>query len=86
MDAWWPKLALAIVPPALGPDATKALEGLLGPGDLLGGEGYGPEWDIGWYSYVQKDLRDVFTPRSVRGRFSRRLCGGGRQFLRGDFD
>jgi hypothetical protein len=38
--------------------------------------GRGSAFNGGWYGYVQKDLRNVLG-RRVRGRYSRRYCGGG---------
>ncbi len=36
-----------------------------------------PAFSTGWYGYVHKDLRSLFTPRKVRGRWSRVYCGRG---------
>jgi len=40
------------------------------------GDHHGSSYRSGWYSYVEKDLRDLFEPGSVKGRFSRVYCGG----------
>ena len=50
------------------------------PGDPIGGAAASPDYETGWYGYVQKDLRDLFGPKP-RGRFSRVYCGGGRRGL-----
>jgi acyl-homoserine lactone acylase PvdQ len=73
MDAWWPRLAVAVLQPVLGPLTTQ-LAGLLPIDDPAnpGGSSYG----AGWYGYVDKDLRTLLG-ETVQGRFSRTYCGGG---------
>ena len=73
MGAAWPRLADAVVRPALGPlvDRLAALHGRSndpGPG--------GSAYLSGWYGYVDKDLRTLLG-REVRSPYSRRYCGGG---------
>jgi hypothetical protein len=76
MDAWWPKLLEAEFKPALGAKAYEALEGMLQTGSYTGGSPTEPSFDDGWWSYVSKDLRDVFGP-TPKAPWSRKYCGGG---------
>jgi len=76
MDAWWPKLLEAEFKPTLGRKAYENLEGMLQTGSVVGGSPKAPDYDDGWYSYVSKDLRDLFGPKP-RGAWSRVYCGGG---------
>jgi acyl-homoserine lactone acylase PvdQ len=79
MDAWWPKLTEAMFQPALGKDAVAALRTMVPYDSELepGRSPSAPAFSTGWYGYVHKDLRDLFTPRKVRGRWSRVYCGNG---------
>jgi hypothetical protein len=78
MDAWWPRLVRAEFGPALGNSAYDSLTTVLRPASVLPGDApAAPDYDDGWWGFVSKDLRDLFTPRRVRGRWSRRYCGGG---------
>lgn len=77
MDAWWPKLVDAMFRPALGNDALAALRTMAPYGEERGTAPYAPDFADGWYGQVSKDLRDLFTPKKVRGRYSRIYCGGG---------
>jgi acyl-homoserine lactone acylase PvdQ len=77
MDAWWPKLVDAEFHPALGDDALAALRTMLPYGEERGTDPYAPDFESGWYGQVSKDLRDLFTPKRVRGRYSRVYCGDG---------
>jgi acyl-homoserine lactone acylase PvdQ len=80
MDAWFPRLAKAVVSDALGAEADAALRAIVPPSATpAGGPPRAPDYDDGWYSFIQKDLRDQFTPKAVRGRWSRGYCGGGRR-------
>jgi acyl-homoserine lactone acylase PvdQ len=76
MDAWWPKLVEAEFKPALGAKAYAALEGMLETGSYTGGSPQEPNFDDGWWSYVSKDLRDIYGPRP-KAPWSRKYCGGG---------
>ncbi|MFL5846857.1 MAG: penicillin acylase family protein [Solirubrobacteraceae bacterium] len=81
MDAWWPKLLDAEFGPTIGADAMSALRGV-NAYPRIGGEGTSPsapDFSDGWYGYVDKDLRQLFTPRSVRGKWSRTYCGNGKK-------
>ncbi len=76
MDAWWPKLLEAEFRPTLGRKAYEDLEGMLQTGSVVGGSPTAPDYDDGWYSYVSKDLRDLFGPKP-KAPWSRGYCGGG---------
>lgn len=76
MDAWWPKLLEAEFEPVLGARAYGRLEGMVPTGSVVGGSPQAPDYDDGWYSYVDKDLRDLFGPKPT-APWSRVYCGGG---------
>jgi len=76
MDAWWPKLVTAEFKPVLGRKAFEKLQGMIQIGDHTGGSPKAPDYSEGWWSYVSKDLRDLFGPKP-RGAYSRVYCGGG---------
>jgi acyl-homoserine lactone acylase PvdQ len=76
MDAWWPKLLEGEFKPVLGAKAYERLEGMVPTGSVVGGSPRAPDYDDGWYSYVSKDLRDLFGPRP-QAPWSRVYCGGG---------
>jgi acyl-homoserine lactone acylase PvdQ len=76
MDAWWPKLLEAEFKPTLGAKAYEALEGMLETGSYTGGSPQEPNFDDGWWSYVSKDLRDIYGPQP-QAPWSRKFCGGG---------
>ena len=65
MDAWWPRLAVAVLQPVLGPltDQLKTLAPI--SDDASPG---GSSYDAGWYGYVETDLR---------GRYANHYCGAG---------
>jgi acyl-homoserine lactone acylase PvdQ len=73
MDAWWPRLAVAVLQPVLGP-LTSELERLNPISDDASPQG--SSYGSGWYEYVDKDLR-ALTGQPVRGPFSTRYCGNG---------
>ncbi|MCW3013311.1 MAG: hypothetical protein JWO02_403 [Solirubrobacterales bacterium] len=78
MDAWWPRLTKVVLQDAIGPDATRRLTDLVRSSAVLPGDApTAPDYNDGWYGYIHKDLRDLFAPASVKGRFSRGYCGGG---------
>jgi acyl-homoserine lactone acylase PvdQ len=67
MDAWWPRLAVAVLQPVLGPltDQLKTLAPIsddANPG--------GSSYDAGWYGYVNTDLLG-------KPGFSTKYCGNG---------
>jgi len=79
LDAWWPLWVRSQFRPALG---TKAYKALLAAVELDNspnnhGDHLGSAYQTGWYGFVRKDLRTVLK-REVRGKYSRRYCGGGR--------
>jgi acyl-homoserine lactone acylase PvdQ len=76
MDAWWPKLVTAEFEPVLGTDAFEKLQGMLSLGDPIGDSPTAPAFAEGWWSYVSKDLRDLFGPKP-QAPWSRGYCGGG---------
>ena len=76
MDAWWPKLLQGEFKPVLGARAYGKLEEMVQTGSVVGGSPTAPDYDDGWYSYVFKDLRDLFGPKP-KGAWSRVYCGGG---------
>ncbi len=76
MDAWWPKLLEAEFKPTLGAKAYERLEGMLETGSYTGGSPQEPNFDDGWWSYVSKDLRDIYGPKP-QAPWSRGYCGGG---------
>jgi acyl-homoserine lactone acylase PvdQ len=76
MDAWWPKLLQAEFRPVLGGKAYNQLEEMLQTGNVVGGSPTAPDYDDGWYSYVDKDLRDLFGPKP-KAPWSRVYCGSG---------
>jgi acyl-homoserine lactone acylase PvdQ len=73
MDAWYPRVALAVLRPVLGSLADRLAQ--LHPVDDAAGPG-GSSYIDGWYSTIDKDLRALLG-RPVRGPFSRRYCGNG---------
>ncbi|MDQ2910506.1 MAG: penicillin acylase family protein, partial [Actinomycetota bacterium] len=73
MDAAWPRIARAVLTPALGP-LLPNLEKLVPIDDAA--NSHGSSYDDGWYGYVDKDLRSLLG-RPVKGLYSRRYCGGG---------
>ncbi len=78
MDAWWPRLTKVVLEDALGSAATKRLSDLVRSSSVLPGDGpTAPDYNDGWYGYVHKDLRTLFSPGTVRGRYSRIYCGRG---------
>jgi acyl-homoserine lactone acylase PvdQ len=78
MDAWWRKLVAAEFRGALGPRLYERLKRFQPVGDPIGGPAVPstPDFFVGWYGYVSKDLRDLFGPRP-RGPWSRVYCGRG---------
>jgi acyl-homoserine lactone acylase PvdQ len=80
MDAWYPKLVTAEFTPALGTAAVSALKTMVSYPNVAGSANpSAPAFSDGWWGFVDKDLRDLFTPHQVRGRWSRVYCGGGKR-------
>jgi acyl-homoserine lactone acylase PvdQ len=71
MDVWWPRLAVAVLQPVLGPltDQLKTLAPI--SDDASPG---GSSYDAGWYGYVEKDLRTLLAGKAG---FSTHYCGAG---------
>jgi acyl-homoserine lactone acylase PvdQ len=73
MDAWWPKLALGVLQPTLGP-LTTDLQQLAGISNDANPEG--SSYGSGWYSYVDKTVRMALgTP--VKAPYVALRCGDG---------
>jgi acyl-homoserine lactone acylase PvdQ len=71
MDAWWPRLAVTVLQPMLGPltDQLKTLAPIsddANPG--------GSSYDAGWYGYVNTDLSAELLGTPI---VSTRYCGNG---------
>ena len=73
IDAWWPRLADAVMSPVLG-DLTDRLASLHGRGGPPGTSG--SSFSGGWVSYIDKDLRTLLG-REVEVRYNERYCGNG---------
>jgi acyl-homoserine lactone acylase PvdQ len=73
LDAWWPRLADAVMSPVLG-DLTARLAELNGRGGPPSGNGNHSTG--GWSGYIDKDLRTLLG-RNVSGEFATRFCGNG---------
>lgn len=73
MDAWWPRLAVAVLEPLLGPltDDLKALEPISNDANSAGSS-----YEAGWYSYVEKTVAAVLGRRS-KSPYSALVCAGG---------
>jgi acyl-homoserine lactone acylase PvdQ len=73
MDAWWPKLAVAVLQPLLGP-LTADLQQLaqISNDANSGGSSYGS----GWYSYVDKTLR-MALGKPVKSPYAVLTCSKG---------
>jgi hypothetical protein len=84
MDAWWPLLVQGEFQPGLGGGLYTALTADLAV-DESPSAGHGPTgshagsaFQYGWWSYVDKDIRQVLGG-SVAGPLARTYCGGGQQ-------
>ncbi|WP_329180307.1 MULTISPECIES: penicillin acylase family protein [unclassified Streptomyces] len=82
MDAWWPLLVQGEFQPGLGGSLYTALTADLTV-DESPSAGHGPTgshagsaFQYGWWSYVDKDLRQVLGGQ-VAGPLARTYCGGG---------
>ncbi len=77
LDQSWDGLSEAVLRPVLGDLAAQGgLLGQLQGRDASPRRANGGAFGGGWYGYVEKDLRALLG-RKVRGRYSRRYCGGG---------
>jgi hypothetical protein len=79
MDAWWPRWVRSQFRPALGANAYKTLLAAVELDNAPNNHGdhLGSAYQTGWYGFVRKDLRTALK-RKVRGKYSRRYCGGGK--------
>ncbi len=73
MDAWWPKLAVAILQPLLGP-LTSDLARLQGISNDA--RPTGSSYGSGWYSYVEKTVR-MALGKPVQAPYSALTCAAG---------
>jgi len=73
MDAWWPKLAVAVLQTQLGP-LTDDLKQLATISDDANSQG--SSYDAGWYSYVDKTLR-MLLGKPVKSPYAALTCGNG---------
>ncbi|MBS2531149.1 penicillin acylase family protein [Catenulispora sp. NF23] len=77
MDAWWPLLLQAEFQPGMGTDLYNAMKAVQPLDQSPNGGGHsGSSYELGWYSYVDKDLRSVLG-ESVQGPLAQSYCGGG---------
>jgi acyl-homoserine lactone acylase PvdQ len=76
MDAWWPELVKAEFQPAFGKQAFDGLQTMIRIGDHTRGSPDAPDFEVGWWSYVYKDLHDLLGKR-IRAPYSRVYCGSG---------
>jgi len=69
LDAWWPLLVEGEFQPAMGQEAYNLLarQVTIDNDPNNGGGHLGSAYDNGWYSYVQKDLRDLLAQSAVGG-------------------
>ncbi|MBT2490287.1 penicillin acylase family protein [Streptomyces sp. ISL-96] len=82
MDAWWPLLVEAEFRPGLGDELYGELTRSLTT-DEAPSAGHGPTgahagsaFQYGWWSYVDKDLREVLG-QEVKGPLAKTYCGNG---------
>jgi len=73
MDAWWPKLAVAVLQAQLGPltDQLKQFAPISDDANRAGSS-----YEAGWYSYVDKTLR-MLLGKPVRSPYAALTCGKG---------
>ncbi|HEV2999280.1 MAG TPA: penicillin acylase family protein [Solirubrobacteraceae bacterium] len=77
MDAFWPILVQRMFAPVLGDDVLAEMRELASIGTPPARNGNA--WGSGWFSHVDKDLRQLLHGRRrVRGAHSRVYCGRGR--------
>ena len=74
LDAFWPRLANAVLAPVLDAESRAELAKLVPNEPALSPSGSGAS--SGWWSYVDKDLRALLG-RSVVGAYQTRFCGRG---------
>ena len=71
MDAFGPLLADAVMDPVLGPQAAQLDKNILGKDSGTDGD-----FEGGWVSYINKDLRTLLGD-PVKGKFHFHFCGNG---------
>jgi acyl-homoserine lactone acylase PvdQ len=73
MDAWWPKLLSTEFGPMVGSTSMSAIQALLpfGGQSPVSGDGF----NNGWWGYVSKDLRRVFSVGRELSPYSAAYCG-----------
>jgi len=84
LDAWWPLMVQGEFQPALGESLYKQLRDQFDidnpPNN--GGAHLGSAYDNGWYSYVQKDLRDLLAPAGAAKGKAKPRCRRVRRAVR----
>jgi acyl-homoserine lactone acylase PvdQ len=73
MDAWWSRLAVAVLQTQLGP-LTNDLKQIATISDDANSQG--SSYDAGWYSYVDKTVR-MLLGKPVKSPYSALTCGNG---------
>jgi hypothetical protein len=73
MDAWWPRLLTAEFGPMVGQGAFDAIQTMLPLGGQVPVSGDG--FNNGWWGYLSKDLRRVYSIGRERAPYSRAYCG-----------
>ena len=71
MDVFGPLLADAVMDPVLGPQAAQLDKNILGKDSGTDGD-----FEGGWVSYINKDLRTLLGD-PVKGKFHFHFCGNG---------
>ena len=67
MDAWWPRLLDAEFHPALGDGAMSALRNMIDFGGTVpGAQPTAPDFEVGWWGFVSKDLRDLLSASGAK--------------------
>jgi len=73
MDAWWPKLAVAVLETQLGPLTDDLKQNATISDDANPG---GSSYDAGWYSYVDKTVR-MLLGKPVKSPYAALTCAKG---------
>jgi hypothetical protein len=78
MDAWWPLVRKATFEPRMGKSLYAQMLKMLPPDASHSSIFHEPPYfEIDWWGYVSKDLRNVFGKRPPPGHYARKYCGGG---------
>ena len=78
-DAWWPRLVAGEFQPGLGDGLYQALVNTMQVDEAPSDRGRphkGSSFQVGWWGYVDKDIRTVLGD-PVAGGLGRTYCGGG---------